>query len=128
MKILIFILSLTVLSCAKQDASIIADSLNESPCNVKDSYDYIVTGKLVDYQTKIIKIKHLKGEPYGFVGIEGATSLPYYPCNLPEEYKVEGLNIKMTVKLFNYDCKTDKPCIDTGALPAEILSISKIEQ
>ena len=125
MKNLIFILSLTVLSCAKQDANIVADSLSESPCNIKDNYDYIVTGKLVDYQTKIIKIKHLKGESYGFVGPEDAKYLPYYPCNLPNEYKVEGLNIKMTVKLFNYNCESGKPCIDTGVLPAEILSISK---
>ena len=128
MKNLILLLTLTILSCAKQDINTVKDSLSESPCNVNDYNDYILTGTLVDYQTKIIKVKHLKGEPYGFLGKEDAKFLPYLPCNLAQEFRVEGLNVKMSVKLFNYDCKTGKPCIDSGALPAEILSISKIDQ
>ena len=128
MKSLTLLLSITILSCSKQDIATIEDSLFTSPCNVKDNNDYILTGKLVDYQTIIVRVKHVKGEPYGFLGVEGAKSLPYLPCNLAPEFKVEGLNIKMTVKLFNYNCETGKPCLDTGTLPAEIISISKIDQ
>ena len=123
---LILFLAFVLLFSCKQKAPIseLETVISPKPCNQKSNFDFKVIDTLKGFETNIVVLKvGVKAPPlYGFLYKGGF----FTPCNILEEYKIDGLKIRLDVILFDYDCKTGKPCPDTASFPAEILSISKL--
>ena len=93
---------------------------------------YKLVGNIQGIKGEVVKLPKLFPSSSFFIKVtsslsdKGYMSLPLDVCNLPETYKVEGLKISFSGKLFWYN-SSDQVSIDASTQPFELSEISKID-